>query len=386
MSRRLRVPAWGSGWRVPIYPLMAVVLVGLGLGQVLSAPATPRLWLTVLGLVVSTAAVAAFGIALLPAVLAVIGVDVVLQLVSGSPPFATFLATMIGVYALARHGSPRQIVIGFLALAAGIASMAVSQIGSGSDSVFGLVIITVYVAVAAVLGWLTRQRSAYTRLILERADALRRERDQVAALAAATERTRLARELHDVISHGVSLMVLQAEAAAEVISVDPTRSAAGLDAIADAGRRAIADLRHMLGLLTESETADLPRELDLTALATGLRQTGLAVELEEVGSSEDLPEPIRSTIYRVVQESLTNVVKHAQATSVRVAVKHETTGTTIDVTDDGTGRSSTTAPGSRRGLTGMSQRVTDLGGSFKAGALAGGGFGVHARIPHRRTP
>jgi len=365
---------------------MAVVLVGLGLGQVLSAPATPRLWLTVLGLVVSAAAVAAFGIALLPAVLAVIGVDVVLQLVSGSPPFATFLATMIGVYALARHGSPRQIVIGFLALAAGIASMAVSQIGSGSDSVFGLVIITVYVAVAAVLRWLTRQRSAYTRLILERADALRRERDQVAALAAATERTRLARELHDVISHGVSLMVLQAEAAAEVISVDPTRSAAGLDAIADAGRRAIADLRYTLGLLTESETADLPRELDLTALATGLRQTGLAVELEEVGSSEDLPEPIRSTIYRVVQESLTNVVKHAQATSVRVAVKHETTGTTIDVTDDGTGRSSTTAPGSRRGLTGMSQRVTDLGGSFKAGALAAGGFGVHARIPHRRTP
>jgi signal transduction histidine kinase len=404
MSRRWGGHGSGGGWRAGVYPLAGLVVLALGLGQVLSEPATPRLWLTVLGCVVAAGCAALLGTALLPAVLVVVGVDVAVQFGSGAPPFATFLATMLGVYALTRRGSRREMAIGFAVLAAGIGSMAATQIGSGADSAFGVVIISVYIAVAAGLGWWTRQRAAYTRLVQESAEALRRERDQAAALAAAAERGRLARELHDVVSHGVSLMVLQAEAAGEVLTSHPAKAAAGLDAVAETGRRAIADLRQMLGLLVASGPASAQGpavqgpavqgpavqapaaqgpaargEGDLATLVSGMRHTGLTVELDEAGSSDDLPDAVRTAVYRVVQESLTNVVKHARATTVRVAVTHDALRTTVDVTDDGSARSSTTLPG--HGLAGMSRRVEDLGGTLDAGRLEEGGFAVHAQIP-----
>jgi signal transduction histidine kinase len=207
-----------------------------------------------------------------------------------------------------------------------------------------------------------------------------REREERIGRAAAEERARIARELHDVVTHNVSVMVVQAAAAGEIFEQDPQRAREAIGAVEETGRRALNELRRLLGAVTDDEVGVLPQPgLDrLGELVDSVRAAGLAVELIEEGTPGDIPAGVGLSAYRIVQESLTNTLKHAFASHVTIRVRHSGEGVEIEVTDDGVGAS---LHGEGRGLIGMRERVALYGGDLDAGSRAGGGYGVRARIP-----
>jgi signal transduction histidine kinase len=267
------------------------------------------------------------------------------------------------------------------AVSAGCAALAVvlTQLGSPnriSDFlVFYLVLVVIWMAGAGM-----RRRRA------EEA-----ERRRLGALAAgAAERARIARELHDVVTHHVTAIVVQADAAQFLVGTAPQRAGQGLATISDTGRQALTELRYLLGVLEATgddaltnHTPTLDRVADLVEQ---VRMSGQPVELIEHG--ERLPRPIDVELaaYRVVQEGLTNAVKHATGRPTRVTVHHRAGRVDIEVTTDGSALAQAlAAPSGGRGLDGLRQRVHLLNGELTATARPGGGFSVRALIPSRST-
>jgi signal transduction histidine kinase len=237
---------------------------------------------------------------------------------------------------------------------------------------------------AWVLGDSMRYRRGYYAALEDRAARLEAERDAQSKVAAAAERARIARELHDVIAHHVSVMVVQADGAAYALRSDPETTQTALRAISRTGRQALNEMRNLLGVLrTDGDRAQLapvPGLGELRELLDQARSAGLAVTYTLSGTPRDLPEGAELAAYRVVQESLTNTRKHAGlAASAAVTLRYEPAGLTVEVTDDGLASST---PGSGgHGLAGMRERIEMYGGTVRAGPLEGGGFGVVAHLP-----
>jgi signal transduction histidine kinase len=233
---------------------------------------------------------------------------------------------------------------------------------------------TFYLALALAWGtgaWLRRSRAAEAELRRHVADSTR-----------AAERTRIARELHDVVTHHVTAMVVQAEAA-RYLTAAPERLDQTLTAITDTGRRAIADLRHLLDLLNPDHGTEprTPSVGELQALVEQTRLAGQPVEFIEDGRPAERTGSAEVAAYRVVQESLTNALKHAHGSRTTVHVHHGERETTVEVSTDGSGSRAASPGGSGRGLAGLRERVGVLGGEFSAGPRAGDEFVVQARIP-----
>ncbi|MFI8087481.1 sensor histidine kinase [Streptomyces sp. NPDC086080] len=213
------------------------------------------------------------------------------------------------------------------------------------------------------------------------AEADRRRR--VAEETRAAERTRIARELHDVVTHHVTAMVVQAEAA-RYLTAAPERLDETLSAVTDTGRRAITDLRHLLDLLNPDHGTDArtPPVGRLLPLVEQTRRAGQPVEFTEKGTPATATGSADLVAYRVVQEALTNALKYAHGSRTSVQVQHSERDITVEVSTDGSGSRASTSPGgSGRGLAGLRQRVDVLGGEFSADGRPGGGFVVRARIP-----
>jgi signal transduction histidine kinase len=233
---------------------------------------------------------------------------------------------------------------------------------------------------AYALGRAAHLRRAYSAALEERAAQLERERVTAAERAAERERARIARDMHDVLAHSVSLMVVQAEAGPVVVRSDPERAEAVFDAVADAGRDALTQLRRMLGLLAEgpSGLAPQPTVDDVPALVAGV---GARASLETTGERRALPADVGTAAYRIVQEALTNVVKHAGGAPARVALHWRPTELEVTVHDDGPGPHPDAGPGGR-GLVGIAERAAACGGSAEFGPDGSGrGFVVSARLP-----
>lgn len=232
------------------------------------------------------------------------------------------------------------------------------------------------------LGTLARVQRAYTDAVEDRARRLEGERAADTARAIAQERARIARDMHDVLAHAVSLMVVQAEAGPVVVRSDPQRAEAAFDAIATAGRDAMAQLRRILGVLKE-EPRDGTSPQPGTAALPGLvrrvgESTGLRVELRTSGEPRALPPDVEVAAYRVAQEALTNTVKHAYAASATVELDWTEDALTLTVTDDGRGPA---GPGGGHGLIGIRERAAACGGSADTGRGPDGGFRVAVRLP-----
>jgi signal transduction histidine kinase len=237
-----------------------------------------------------------------------------------------------------------------------------------------------------VIAWLagdsigTRRR--YVAALEERAERLERERVAEAARAAAEEQARIARELHDVIAHNVSVMVVQAAAANDVFESRPARAREALRSIETTGRSALAELRRLLGVVRDSDPTFTPQPglARLEDLVAPVRAAGLEVVVTVDGTPRALPPSIDLSAYRVVQEALTNTLKHARATHVDVALHYRDDALGIEVRDDGSG---STDPDRHdgRGLIGMRERVGIFGGSLVSGPGPDGGFAVSARFP-----
>ena len=230
---------------------------------------------------------------------------------------------------------------------------------------------------AFLLGSLERSHREHAETLRERADQLERERIADAARAAAEERARVARDMHDILAHAVSLMVVQAEAGPVVVRSDPARAEQAFGAIADAGRDAMVQLRRMLGVLKADEGQRLPQPT-LAQLPELVRRTA---ELEVTGEPRPVPPDTEIAVYRIVQEALTNTVKHAAARHVAVLLDWSSDQLDVTVTDDGRGKAPGTVGG--HGLIGIRERAAACGGTAEAGPRPGGGFEVRARLPYR---
>jgi signal transduction histidine kinase len=256
--------------------------------------------------------------------------------------------------------------VGYLALA-----IALAQRGSG-ETVTGYATFYLILALAWGVGsWLR---------LLRASEAERRR--HVAEATRTAERTRIARELHDVVTHHVTAMVVQAEAA-RYLTAAPERLDQTLTAVTDTGRRAISDLRHLLDLLNPDHGTEplAPSVGELSTLVEQTRRAGQPVEFTQEGSPHETVGSAEAAAYRVVQEALTNALKYAHGSRTVVHIHHGAKEITVNVTTDGSGASGAQPGGSGRGLTGLRERVGVLGGEFDAGRRPGGGFAVRARIP-----
>jgi signal transduction histidine kinase len=223
--------------------------------------------------------------------------------------------------------------------------------------------------------WFAAALLAWSWGALGRAREARRRAE--AQRAVLEERARIGRELHDVLAHTVSVMVVQAAAADDIFELDPAKARAAVRQVEESGRQALAELRGFLKTVDEQPS---PRLADLAQLASSLSSTGLQVTVRQEGDRM-LGPAVEASVYRIVQESLTNTLRHAQAARANVLVRVGPEHLEVEVTDDGHGRGRLAGAGSGQGIIGMRERVRILGGTLETGSREDGGFRVYARLP-----
>ncbi|MBP2404309.1 Nitrate/nitrite sensor protein NarX [Streptomyces netropsis] len=267
--------------------------------------------------------------------------------------------------------------------------------GSLSSEVIQTVFLTVPFVLAWVLGDSIRTRRAYWAQLEERAARLEKEREQQSRMAVVAERARIARELHDVVAHNVSVMVVQADGAAYVLDASPEQAKQALETISGTGRQALAEMRRLLGVLRTDEGGEggeyvpQPDVEQIGDLVEQVRSAGLPVDFRIEGSPRPLPSGVELTAYRIVQEALTNTRKHGgpdAAASVRLTYFDDGLGLLVE--DDGRGAQHELyeeggADGMGHGMIGMRERVGMVGGTLDAGPRAGGGFRISVLLPIR---
>ena len=293
-------------------------------------------------------------------------------------------ALLVGLYTVAAHESRIRALAAAVLLEAGIFMAALKWELAGTVP-RSLLFLTGTVVAALFAGWTVAAGGRYLAWMDERARRLAVERDQQAAIAAAAERTRIARELHDIVSHSLSVVITLADAAAVVSRSDPGREA--MAEVSEAGRQALSDMRAMLGVLrTDDRPAGLapqPGVPELGGLIERVRATGLAVDLDIEGTPFPLGATAGLTVYRIVQEALTNTIRHAAARQARVAIRYDAPCVELRVADDGVA----VAPGGHEGhgIDGMRERAALHDGTVFAGPAPGGGWLVSATLRPRPT-
>jgi signal transduction histidine kinase len=313
-----------------------------------------------------------------------------------NPADAAFLAIIFTCAATGKRWSSR------LALGAGLAAAPLAVVRwppeEAGATIWTTLIQAFFLTVIFALSWVVgdrlRTRRAYYAQLEERAARLHREREAQARAAVAAERARIARELHDVVAHNVSVMVVQADGAAYVLDAAPDQAKQALDTISTTGRQALAEMRRLLGLLRAGDDAGgeyvpQPGVDQLADLIDQVRGAGLPVRFEVAGRARPLPSGVELTAYRVVQEALTNVRKHGgEGASASVVLGFGDTALDLLIEDDGQGAvRELCVQGGRdglgQGLIGMRERICMVGGTLAAGPLPGGGFRVSAVLPLR---
>lgn len=319
--------------------------------------------------------------------LAVLGANLFAQVVLTVLGYPNGLWTMpFALYAVGRYAADDR--WSYAGIAAALVLICATTLLEG-DTYTNVGFTGVIVFLIWYIGRYLRVRGNYLRLLQERAAQLEREQDIEARRAVAEERTRIARELHDVVAHRVSLMTVQAGAAKTVAADDPQSSLQAMEAVENAGRQALEELRHLLGVLRpEAEASGLgpqPGIADVPRLVAELRDANLEVSLTMNNNLDELPARVGLSAYRIVQESLTNVLKHAgPGTKTEIRLSADDDEALIEVLDDG--RGAALLPASGHGIVGMRERAQLLGGSLEAGTRPGGGFQVVARLPIGGSP
>ncbi len=297
------------------------------------------------------------------------------------PPFSSFVILLVAFYSVAVYGEERRAVIGgAAAFAAGVLSTDLPRLLAG-ESPSNIIPAWVFIVVFWLAGRTIRQRRLQAERLQDLAIQLEREREENARNAVAEERSRISRELHDVVAHSVSVMVVQAQAAQRLLEGEPKEAQQALSSIETTGRQALVEMRRMLGILRRNDEeltlAPQPGLQHLDALIEETRKAGLPVELHIEGEPERLPPGVDLCVYRIVQEALTNTRKHAGPARARVVVRYRSKELELEITDDGTG----TGKGEGQGLIGMRERASLYGGFIESGRRNGGGYLVRARLP-----
>jgi len=318
----------------------------------------------------------------------------VVQWLADIPLMFGNIGLLVALYAIAVYGEVKHSRI---ALGVGMAGvlMAITRYYSNSSGprqqltmMFGL---GALVFAVWAIGERRRTRTLYVAQLEERAAQLERDRDRESKLAVAAERTRIAREIHDVVAHGLSIMIVQADGGLYAADANPEQAKKALGTIGDTGRASLTEMRRMLGLLKQDARAELdpdrprpqPGVSQLPELVDNVRNAGLTVNFRVTGRTRDLPALLGLTAYRIVQEGLTNALKHAgPGAHASVQVDYGREMLMVVVTDNGRGAAAAVSPDPGHGLVGMAQRASISGGTVTAGPRAGGGYEVTARLPY----
>jgi signal transduction histidine kinase len=299
----------------------------------------------------------------------------------GQPPFMPAIALLLCSYIAASSTASPWPLAAFAAVLAVEEASAVlrGRPPDGGERVSYWVLL----ALAASLGLVVRRQRTLAEALRDRTRSLEREREETARLAVALERARIARELHDLVTHNVTTMVIQASVEGRMLGEQGGATREALGTIEQLGRATLVELRSILGVLRrdgERGALSPPPSLDrLEELVNQVRQAGLPIELHVDGARVPLSAGVELSAYRIVQEALTNCLRHAEAAHVWVVVRYGRSGLELDVRDDGRGRTEPVRAG--HGLTGMRERAAVHGGTLHAGPAADGGYRVHAEIP-----
>ncbi|MER5576735.1 sensor histidine kinase [Streptomyces massasporeus] len=324
----------------------------------------------------------------LPVVFASLAVD--LAHLSVAPDFSmTPAASLVALYSLATRSSRRTAWI--VGITASVLITTVYAIADSEPPLAGTSLLRFDLAIAATaLGDAVRTRRRHLAEVEARAERAERTREEEARRRVTEERVRIARELHDVVAHHITLVNAQAGVAHHLMRNDPDRAYEALAHIKDNSRAALDELRATVGLLRQADDgpdsrAPIPGLADLDALVGGVRAGGLSVRVTPSGAPRPVAPTTELTAYRIVQEALTNTHKHASATWAEVVLDFGPDRLRITVTDDGRPGASP-GPGSGHGLIGMHERATAIGGTVTAGPLPEGGFRVVAELPLALAP
>jgi signal transduction histidine kinase len=296
-------------------------------------------------------------------------------------PDAQSQMVIVGAFTVGSHCEGRKRVVGLLSI--GVAVFIVAVIGIPDATTSNLALSGALYVAAYLFGTTVRNRRLYTDELELRATSLERAADEEAKRAVADERLRIAQELHDVVAHSMGVIAVQAGVGEHVIDTDPSEAKRALAAIATTSRSTLTEIRRLLGVLRDNEGAEhapAPGLGDLPRLVNDLATAGLHVDVRVTDGALDLPPGVDLTAYRIVQEGLTNVLKHAGPATACVDIRSDEGVLDIEITDDGRGVNGRAAAGGH-GLLGMRERVAVYGGTLATGPRPGGGYRVAAEIP-----
>jgi signal transduction histidine kinase len=385
MVRRLRglsEQSWRTLDGVLVAGLIVVAVIDLSTNSKLEGP----LWLNLLLLIVIALS---FLVRRSRPIVTVVVAFTVLSAMAiwlTQPP-DMFVAVLILVclgYAVGRHARGRD---GAVALTIGIAVMVTLAIAYDPNDIFFPVVF--FWIVPWLAGRTIRNQTRLARELSEKAERAQHAREEDERRAIALERNRIARELHDVLAHNLSVMVVQAAGARQVLEKNPARAVEAAALIERTGREALAEIRHLFGPVRRGDAEPLSGAQSIARvddLARRAREAGLRVELRVTGDPVELPAGIDLAAYRIVQEALTNTLKHSGGARTRVTVAYEPNEVVLSVEDDGEGPRDGYElgdAGGGHGLAGMRERAAVYGGVVQAGREPGGGFAVRARLPTR---
>ncbi|MEU4401333.1 sensor histidine kinase [Micromonospora orduensis] len=325
-----------------------------------------------------------------------VAVLALIQVVARWGPLVYDVAVLITLYSVVKYG--RRLRDGVLA--GGVAAVGVLLAAAQTPGVVQWWVTALWYALVTGAVWLValnvRTRRLYVLSLEERATTLEREREAESRAAVAEERTRIARELHDVVAHSMAVMIVQADGARFMLDRDPEQARNAVKVVADTGRQALEEMRRLVGVLrdagpTGAGGSAVPADpehrrlalADLTDLLARFRDAGLSIRHTVTGDAPALPPGLELTVYRVVQEALTNALKHAGVGAhVDLSLAYTADAVVVRTADDGRGRPVVSpAPSGGHGLLGMRERVTVYDGSLTAGPRTGGGWQLEARLP-----
>jgi signal transduction histidine kinase len=361
---------------------LALVAIATELGQVIGGEGTPSAWALVLAVVAGGALVLrrTAPVAVLATTLAA---GVVIVALGDDPSGVSALIALYSTAAVCELRVSLAALALTAAIAATLSAATADTPGRQTSATFGAVIAAGLTIGAWGLGAYAQTRRRYLRELEERAASAEREREQLARIAVHEERASIARELHDIVAHSVTVMLVGVRGARDVLRTSPDTAEDTLARVERSGEQSLAELRRILALLRGPEQAaesrPQPSLAELNDLVAGYRAAGLPVRLEVVGEPPPLPSGVELSVYRIVQEALTNTLKHSDPTRVTVMLAFRDGRLELEVVDDGTPTFAAATAG--QGIIGMRERVSLLGGQLETGRRAGGGFRVAAHLP-----
>jgi len=295
------------------------------------------------------------------------------------------LTFFVTIYSVGRHATGPEAWLGAVGVAAAMGLFVESESGLGNADLGDLAFVLAFVGAPWAAGLALRLRQERERELTAENGRIRREQEERTRRAIAEERATIARELHDVVAHAISVTVLQARGARRKLGRDEAEVRRALDAIEHTNTQALGDMRRLLALLRDTEgdaaTAPQPSLARLDDLVADVGGSGLPVTVEATGDGRDVPPGVDLSAYRIIQEALTNVLKHAGPATATVRIEYGADDLRLAVTDTG-GGADAPAGGSGHGLVGIRERVAVVGGEVEAGPAPGGGFEVRARLPY----